>query len=162
MGLEITFWVMAAVVVGAALAVVLLHNIFRAALALVLCFLAVAGVYITLSADFMAAAQVLVYVGGISVLIILAIMLTRDVQQGSQANRLRFPAFLVAAVFLGVAAFTFLNTPWAVSSAAPVAPTTSTLAEKLLGNGGFTVTVEIAAALLLAAIIGAIALVREK
>ncbi len=67
MGLEIAFWVLAVVSVGAALAVVLIRDIFRAALSLVLCFLAVAGIYITLSADFLAAAQVLVYVGAISI-----------------------------------------------------------------------------------------------
>ena len=77
MGLEIAFWVLAIVGIGAALAVVLLRDIFRAALCLVLCFLTVAGIYITLSADFLAAVQVLIYVGAISVLIILAIMLTR-------------------------------------------------------------------------------------
>ncbi len=55
MGLDIAFWVLAVVVVGAALTVVLLRNVFRAALALILCFVGIAGVYITLSADFLAA-----------------------------------------------------------------------------------------------------------
>ncbi|GAI40794.1 unnamed protein product, partial [marine sediment metagenome] len=77
MGLEIAFWLLAVVGILAALAVVLLRNVFRAALCLVVCFLAVAGIYITLSADFLAVAHVLIYVGAISVLIILAIMLTR-------------------------------------------------------------------------------------
>ena len=109
MGLDIAFWFLALVGTAAALSVVLLRNVFRAALSLILCFLAVAGIYITLSADFLAAAQVLIYVGGISVLIILAIMLTREVSQGSPANKLRLPAFIVAAVFLGVTVFTLLN-----------------------------------------------------
>ncbi len=162
MGLDIAFWVLAIIGIIAALMVVLLRDVFRAALSLVLCFLTVAGIYITLSADFLAAVQVIIYIGGISVLIILAIMLTRDVQQGSPSNKLRIPAFIVAIIFLGVVAFTLLNTPWQVSTLPPLEPTTSALAGKLLGKGGFILPVEIAATLLLAAILGAIVLVREK
>ena len=162
MGLEIAFWILAVVGIGAALAVVLLRDVFRAALSLVLCFLTVAGIYITLSADFLAAVQVLIYVGAISVLIILAIMLTREVQRGSPSNRLRIPAFVVSILFLGGVTFALLNTPWQVSVAPPLEPTTSALAVKLFGEGGFILPVEIAAILLLAAILGAIVLVREK
>ena len=162
MGLDIGFWILAIVGVAAALTVVLLRNVFRAALALILCLLTVAGIYVTLSADFLAAVQILIYVGGISILIILAIMLTREVQRGSPSNKLRIPAFIVAAIFLGVMIFALVNTPWQVSTAPPLEPTTSALAGKLLGEGGFILAVEIAAALLLAAILGAIVLVREK
>ena len=144
MGLDIAFWILAVVGVMAALAVVLLRDVFRAALSLVLCFLAVAGIYITLSADFLAAAQILVYVGGISVLIILAIMLTREVQRGSPANRLRIPAFIVAVLFFGGVAFALLNTPWQISAATPLEPTTPALAGLLFGEGGFILPVEIA------------------
>jgi len=162
MGLDIAFWILAVIGVLAALAVVLLRDVFRAALSLVLCFLMVAGLYITLSADFLAAVQVLIYVGAISVLIILAIMLTREVQRGSPANRLQIPAFLVAVLFFGGVAFALLKTPWQVSVAPPLEPTTPALAGLLFGEGGFILPVEIAAVLLLAAILGAIVLVREK
>jgi len=162
MGFEIAFWALAVVGVVAALAVVLLRDIFRAALSLVLCFLAVAGIYVTLSADFLAAVQVLVYVGAISVLIILAIMLTREVQRGSPSNKLRIPAFVVAILFLGVMVFAMVNTSWQVVDVPPQEPTTSALAFKLFGEGGFILPVEIAPVLLLAAILGAIVLVREK
>ena len=162
MGFEIAFWALAVVGIGAALSVVLLRDIFRAALCLVLCFLTVAGIYITLSADFLAAVQVLVYVGAIAILIILAIMLTRDVQRGSPSNKLRIPALVVAVVFLGVVVFAMVNTSWQVSSAPPQEPTTSALAFRLFGEGGFLLPLEIAAVLLLAAILGAIVLVREK
>ena len=162
MALDIAFWILAIVGVAAALTVVLLRDVFRAALALILCFLTVAGIYVTLSADFLAAIQVLVYVGGIAVLIILAIMLTREVQQGSPSNKLRIPAFIVSILFLAVVGFSLVNTPWPVSTAPPLQPTTATLAVKLLGEGGFILPMEIAAALLLAAILGAIVLVREK
>ncbi len=162
MGLDIAFWVLAVVGIAAALTVVLLRNVFRAALSLVLCFLTVAGLYATLSADFLAAVQVLIYVGGISVLIILAIMLTREVQQGSPANKLKIPALVMAILFFGVVAFALINTPWLVSAEPPLEPTTSALAGQLLGEGGFILPLEIAACLLLAAILGAIVLVREK
>ena len=132
MGLDIAFWILAVVGIAAALTVVLLRNVFRAALSLVLCFVTVAGIYITLSADFLAAVQVLIYVGGISVLIILAIMLTREVQQGSPTNKLRIPAFIVAILFLGVVAFAMINTPWQISAVPPLEPTTAALASKLL------------------------------
>jgi NADH-quinone oxidoreductase subunit J len=161
-GFDIAFWILAVVGVTAALAVVLLGNVFRAALSLVLCFLTVAGIYITLSADFLAAVQVLIYVGAISVLIILAIMLTREVQRGSPSNKFRVPAFLVAVIFLGGVAFALLNTSWQVSEASPLEPTTPAIAGLLFGEGGFILPVEIGAILLLAAIIGAIVLVREK
>ncbi len=162
MGLVIAFWILAVVGVLAALGVVLLRNVFRAALSLVLCFLAVAGIYVTLSADFLAAAQILIYVGAISVLIILAIMMTRDIQQGNPSNKLRIPAFLVAIVFLGVMVFAVINTRWQIASTAPLFPTTSGLAARLFGERGFILPVEIAAVLLLSAIIGAIVLAREK
>ena len=162
MGLEIAFWGLAIVGVVAALAVVLLRDVFRAALSLILCFLVVAGIYITLSADFLAAVQVLIYVGAISVLIILAIMLTREVQQGSLSNKLRIPAFVVAVLLLGVVGFAVVNTPWQVSTVPPLEPTTAALAGRLFGEGGFILAVEIAAVLLLTAILGAIVLVREK
>ncbi len=162
MGLDIAFWILAVVGVAAALTVVLLRDVFRAALSLILCFLTVAGIYVTLSADFLAAIQILVYVGGIAVLIILAIMLTREVQQGSPSNKLRIPAFIVSILFLGVMGFSLINTSWPVSTAPPLQPTTAALAVKLLGEGGFILPMEIAATLLLAAILGAIVLVREK
>ncbi len=162
MGLEIAFWISAVLGIMAALAVVLLRNVFRAALALVLCFLAVAGIYITLSADFLGVVQILVYVGAISVLIVLAIMLTREVQRGSPGNRLQLPALIVAALFFGVVVYAVTGTAWPISEAAPVTPTTGALALVLFGEKGYMLPLEIAPVLLLAAILGAIVLVREK
>ena len=162
MGLDVAFWIMAVVVVIAALGVIFLRNVFRAALSLILCFITVAGLYLTLSADFLAAVQILVYVGAISVLIILAIMMTRDVQQGSPANRMKIPAFIVAVVLLGIMVFTVTNTSWQISGESPLTPTTVPLAVKLFSENGFILPVEIAAMLLLAAILGAIVIAREK
>ena len=162
MGLDIAFWLMAVVSVVAALAVVSLRNVFRAALALVLCFVVVAGLYITLSADFLAAIQILVYVGAISILIILGIMLTREIEQGSPSNQFRIPAFIIAVIFLGTVGYALLNSAWPVAALAPMAPTTEALAGLLFGQDGFILVVEITAVLLLAAILGAIVIVREK
>jgi len=162
MGLVIAFWILAVVAVLSALGVVFLRNVFRAALSLVLCFITVAGLYITLSADFLAAVQILVYVGAISVLIILAIMMTRDVQRGSPSNKMKIPAFVVAAVFLAVLIYAMVNTSWQIAGEAPLTPTTAPLAVKLFSESGFILPVEIAAVLLLAAILGAIVITREK
>ena len=161
MGIEIAFWALAALTVAAALAVVFLRDLFRAALFLVLCFLAVAGIFVTLSSDFLSAVQILIYVGAISVLIILAIMLTREVQRGSLSNRFRLPALVIAIIFAVVMSLVLTDTPWSLSSEAPLEPTTAPLANNLFSEG-FALPVEIAAAVLLAAILGAIVLVREK
>jgi len=162
MGLEIAFWILAVVAITAALAVVSLRNIFRAALCLILCFLSIAGIFVVLSADFLAAVQVLINVGAIAILIILAIMLTREVERGSLPNKLQFPVIASTVLFLCIAVFAVIRTPWQVSDLPPVEPTTAELANKLFGEGGFILPVEIAALLLLATIIGAIVLMREK
>jgi NADH-quinone oxidoreductase subunit J len=162
MGLTASFWIMAVVMVAAALAVLFLRNIFRAALALILCFIAVAGIYITLSADFLAAVQILVYVGAISVLIILAIMMTRDVQKGNPVNKMEIPAAVVGVVLLGILVYAVTNTPWNISAQAPLTPTTVPLATRLFSENGFILPVEIGATLLLAAILGSIVITREK
>jgi NADH-quinone oxidoreductase subunit J len=162
MGLAVTFWIMAVVAVVAALGVVFLRNVFRAALMLILCFIAVAGLYVTLSADFLAAVQILVYVGAISVLIILAIMMTREVQRGSPVNKMEIPAAVVATVLLVILVYTVTNTPWKIAAEAPLTPTTVPLATRLFSENGFILPVEIGAVLLLAAILGAIVITREK
>jgi len=162
MGLAAAFWIMAVVAVVAALGVIFLRNVFRAALSLVLCFITVAGLYITLSADFLAAVQILVYVGAISVLIILAIMMTREVQQGSPSNKMKLPAFIVAVVLLGIMIYTVTTNSWQIAAESPLTPTTVPLAAKLFSESGFILPVEIAAMLILAAILGAIVIAREK
>ena len=162
MGLTIAFWILAVIAVLSAVMVVSLKNVFRAALALILCFLAVGGIYITLSADFLAVVQVLVYVGAISVLIILAIMMTRDVQRGSPSNRMRVPVFVTAAVVLGVMIYTIVKTNWQIAAGDPVFPTTVPIAQQLFSENGYILPVETGAMLILAAILGAIVIAREK
>jgi NADH-quinone oxidoreductase subunit J len=162
MALQIAFWIIAVVGVGSALAVVTVKDVFHAALALVMFFLAVAGIFVTLSADFLAVVQILIYVGAVAVLIILAVMMTREIKKGSLNNRLMVPAFIVAALFLALLLFTVLSTAWHVTGTVPPDTTTVNLALRLFGQNGYILPVEIAAMLILAAILGAISLVREK
>ena len=68
---DVIFWILGVVAIGAALGVVLIRDLFRAALLLVLVFVSVAGFYVMLNAEFLAVVQVLIYVGAISILIIL-------------------------------------------------------------------------------------------
>jgi NADH-quinone oxidoreductase subunit J len=159
---DIVFWILAAVTVGAALAVVLLRDVFRAALCLVLLFFTVAGVYVTLHADFLAVVQVLVYVGAISILIIVGIMLTQEVWRGNPSGKLRIPAIVVGLLLLGTLVFSVTTTKWQTSDIPPQEPTTAAIGASLFGEGGFILPVEIAAMLLLAAVLGAIVLIREK
>jgi len=159
---DIVFWILAAVTVGAALAVVILRDVFRAALSLVLLFLTIAVIYITLYADFLAVVQILIYVGAISILIIVAIMLTREVWHGSPSGKLRIPALVVSLLLLGTLVFTVMSTKWETSGEPPQQPTTAAIGSSLFGEGGFILPVEITAVLLLAAVLGAIVLIREK
>lgn len=75
--MNFAFWVVFVIIVGAALASVLLRDVVHCALALMVCFLGVAGYYILMQAEFLAGIQVLIYVGAITVLIIFAVMLTQ-------------------------------------------------------------------------------------
>lgn len=162
MGIDFGFWILAAVCVIAAFLVISLQNIFRAALALVMCFLTVAGIYILLSAEFLAVVQILIYVGAISVVIILAIMMTREYQHGNPSNRMRIPALIISLLFLGAVLFAMLGTNWNVSATPPPDQSTTGLAQTLLSREGYILPVVIAGVLLLAAVIGAIILVREN
>jgi NADH-quinone oxidoreductase subunit J len=159
---DIVFWLLAVVTVGAALAVVILRDVFRAALSLVLLFLTIAVLYITLYADFLAVVQILIYVGAISILIIVAVMLTREVWHGSPPGKLRIPALVVSLLLLGTMVFTVISTQWETSGEPPLQPTTAAIGTNLFSQGGFILPVEISAVLLLAAILGAIVLMREK
>src|SRR5579862_4359669 len=79
----VAFWVIAIVLVGSALAVVLLRNIVHAALFLAAVFGAAAGIYVLLNAEFIAIVQILIYAGAVAVLILFAIMLTQNSMSGT-------------------------------------------------------------------------------
>jgi len=169
--IDIAFWIIAVVLVCSAISVVLLRDLFRAALLLVLCFFTVAGIYITLNADFLAAVQVLVYVGAIGILLMFAIMLTRNIQQGNPFNRINGPALLLSLLIMVTIISVVAVTDWPTVTDVPQQavevpvdePTTGHIADALFNKeGGFVLPFEIASVLLLAALIGAVVLVRSK
>ena len=169
--IDVVFWTIAVSSIVAAIAVVQLRDVFRAALFLIVSFLGVAGMFVLLRAEFLAAVQVVIYVGAISVLIIFAILMTRDVEEGSPSHRLRIPVAILAALFMGVAIFVAVETPWQLIESAELSPavteqvvdvfsnTVPSIARLLIND--FVLAFEVASVLLLAAIIGALALVRE-
>ena len=113
---DVVFWLLSVVTIGAALGVVLVKDLFRAALLLVLVFISVAGFFVLLSAEFLAVVQVLIYAGAIAILIIFAVMLTRDVQRGNLANRLQIPAATIAALLLVALVVVAVQTDWRMLS----------------------------------------------
>ena len=109
---DVVFWILAVMAIVGALGVVLLPNLFRAALLLIVVFVAVAGMFILLSAEFLAVVQILIYVGAIAILIIFAVMLTRDVQRGNLPNRMHIPAAVFAALLLTALVAVAVDTEW--------------------------------------------------
>tara|TARA_B110000196_G_scaffold178185_1_gene152797 strand:+ start:4 stop:597 length:594 start_codon:yes stop_codon:yes gene_type:complete len=109
---DIVFWILAVMAIVGALGVVLVPNLFRAALLLIVVFVAVAGMFILLSAEFLAVVQILIYVGAIAILIIFAVMLTRDVQHGNLPNRMQIPAAVFAALLLTALVAVAVDTKW--------------------------------------------------
>ena len=170
---QLVFWGLAVVAVASALLVIHLQDIFRAALALVLSFITVAGFFVLLSAEFLAAAQVLIYAGAIAILIVFAVMLTREVHVGNPSNRFRLPIAVLAALLLAAIVFVVNKTEWTLMTGADaLSPETQAaveaafrdtpvyLAQVLLND--YVLPFEVVSVVLLAAIIGAIVLVRER
>ena len=169
---QIVFWAISAVAVVSALLVVSLQDIFKAALALVLSLLSVAGLFILLNAEFLAAAQVLIYVGAIAILIIFAVMLTQNVAQGSLSNNFRIPVALGASLLCAFIIIAITGMDWNLITEANLSfatrdamntifrDGTSSLASILMNN--YVLPFEAVSLLLLAAVIGAIVLVRER
>lgn len=109
----VAFGLVTAVTLGGAIGVVAARNVFVSALWLVLSFIGVAGLYALLGADFLAATQVLIYVGAISVLILFAIMLTHNVMSDERANnRQAFLAFIVASSVVAAIGVLAYRTDW--------------------------------------------------
>ena len=109
---DVVFWILSVMAVVGALGVVMVPDLFRAALLLIVVFIAVAGLFILLSAEFLAVVQVLIYVGAIAILIIFAVMLTRDVQHGNLPNRMQMPAAVLAALLFAALVAVAVGTQW--------------------------------------------------
>jgi NADH-quinone oxidoreductase subunit J len=154
-------WILAAVMLGASLLVVTMRDIIRCGLAMMVAFGALAGIYVILGAPLIAAAQVIVYIGAISVLILFAIMLT---QTKAAPSRLVFqtqavPAAVSAIVIAIVIALAIGATDWGeVPERVRVA--TDAMSQVLFTE--FVLPFEIVSVLLLAAVIGGVFLAKRE
>ena len=159
---DIIFYFFAVLSVAASIVVVFSRNVIYSAFALMFTFLGVAGLYVLLQADFIAISQILVYVGGILVLLIFGVMLTRNItniELGAKKMR-GLPASVIVGVFLGTLILLVTRTSWnqVMSSGVP-ADTTTALGEELLTT--YLLPFEVAAILLLIAVMGAAMIARK-
>lgn len=150
------------VTLAAAVAVVTNKNILHSAFYLILAFVGVAAIYVLLEAPFIAMVQVLVYIGAIAILIVFAIMLTRRLMSKDmeQQNAQWIPSVLGALVLFLVLAWIVYTAGWPVQEGAVPTEPISQLGQELLTT--YLVPFEIASVLLLAALVGAILIGREK
>ncbi len=158
---DVLFLLFAAGMIGTALLVVTMRDIIRCGLAMMACFGALSGLYVLLGAPLVAAAEVLVYIGAISVLILFAIMLT---QSKSAPARLVFqtqavPAAIAAIILALVIGLTVTATDWGAVSAR-LGTATDTLARLLFDQ--YVLPFEVVSVLLLAAVIGGVFLAKRE
>lgn len=152
----ILFYLFALVTLGSAATMVFSKNIVHSAFALMFTLMGVAALYVLLYADFLAATQLLVYVGGILILILFGVMLT------SQGYTLSFktitvnliPASLISVGIAALLIFAFLTTDWTISEVAERTDTVYDLGMLLMGD--YILPFIAVGVLLLIAIIGAI------
>lgn len=162
----LVFYGFAILTIGSALAVVTVRNIVHAAFALMVTLFGVAGLYVFLQADFLAATQVIVYVGGILVLILFGVMMTSDRLQMRihiERGQLILGGGITIALLM-LLLTVIANTPkWKNLSddGTEFVPTTSRIGELIL-NEQFLLPFEIASVLLLVALIGAALISRKE
>lgn len=162
---QILFIVISAFTLIMAVVVVVDRNLFRAAIAMMATFLGVAGLYVLLEAGFLAVAQLLVYIGAISILVIFAIMMTRRLMQTHESPFNTQPVWgLIGAVLAFVLLVIVAVTTWPESEfpgPAEVAPpvlqeSVTRLGLMFVSPDQLVIPFEVASVLLLAALIGAI------
>ena len=160
---QVVFYAFAVLVVGSAALVVLGRSLIHSAFALLATFFGVSVFYVLLGADFLAGAQVLIYVGGILILLLFGVMLTNRVYGMSlQTATIQFwPGLAVAAsVFLTIT-YVIYNTPWRSSGFGGFeGPTTASIGELFMTK--YILPFEAASVLLLIALIGAAMMVRRR
>jgi NAD(P)H-quinone oxidoreductase subunit 6 len=156
------FYLIAIITVGSAVVVAFSRNIIYSAFSLLGTFAGVAGLYVFLGADFVAAVQVLIYVGGILVLILFAVMLTHRITDVEITNRAvgRLPGLLVVGVFLALLVQTIRETSWVQVKELTHQPTTAKIGNLFLEH--YLLPFELASLVLLAAMIGAVVLSRKE
>lgn len=163
-GGQIAFYSLAALTLISGLAVVRSRNIVHAGFWLLPCFVGIAGLFAALEAHFLFVAQLLIYAGAIMVLILFALMLTRDVMNPNvpQTNRFSIPGGLLCAALGLAASYALMQPQWAITTAVPANATEQTraLGESLIGL--YAVPFEVSSLLLLAALIGAIVLAKSE
>jgi NADH:ubiquinone oxidoreductase subunit 6 (subunit J) len=158
---DAVFFVFAATLVLSGLGVVLLRDIIRAGLSMIVCFGALAGIYVIVGAPLVAAAQVLVYIGAISVLVLFAIMLT---QTKAAPSRLVFqtqvvPAAVASILFAVLVAVAVLATDFP-ELAERVRTATDDLARLLFEE--YVLAFEVVSVLLLSAVVGGVFLAKRE
>ena len=158
---DIIFYFFAAVTLLSAFFVVTTRNIVRAAFFLLFTFFGVAGIYVLLGADFVAIVQLIVYVGGILILMIFGVMITNkitqvDIKTGTIHT---LPAAIGVGLFTGIAGAVVLNTEWFQVKSEMPQSTLSTLGYMLLNE--YSLVFELLGILLLVALIGAASMARK-
>ena len=158
---DIIFFVLAEILIGSGLLVVTMRDIIRCGLAMIVCFGALAGIYVVAGAPLVAATQVLVYIGAISVLVLFAIMLT---QTKAAPSRLVFqtqavPAAIAAIVIAILIALTVGATDWGALDHR-VHTATAELARVLFAD--YVLPFEVVSVLLLAAVVGGVFLAKRE
>ena len=159
---DLVFWIVVGITIASAVMVVQSKQLLYSAIALLFTFVGVTGLYIFLWADFIAAVQVVVYVGGILVLIVFGIMLTNKITSVNISHT-SVQRGIGATVVLGILAglgFMIIKTPWYQVAATEPAQTTETIGRLLMMD--YLLPFEVASLLLLGALIGATTLSRKE
>ncbi len=156
-GFVFAFYVLSAVTLVAAGGVMVSRNLLHAVLFLILTFVGVAGFFVLLSADFIAMAQVIIYVGAIAVLVLFAVLLTPRSGRNNAETKFAIPGILLSVCLAAVFLFVVHDTAWHTNDVAP-ALGAAELGEALLTT--WVLPFEIASVLLTAALVGAIMLAR--
>ena len=159
---QLIFYLLSFIIIVSAIYVVTLRNIFHSALFLILALFGVAGIYILLGAEFLAAVQVLIYVGAVAILMIFAIMLTSQLasKKISQSNEQVTLAVFVCAGFLLASLGSLAYSVWRLSDSALPENNTMTIGKLLMTD--YVLPFEVVSVVLLAAMIGAIVLARRE
>jgi NADH-quinone oxidoreductase subunit J len=164
-GIVIGFWVLSGMSVVSALLVLFARNLLHSLVFLVVTFLAMAGLFITLSADFIAVAQILIYAGSISVLMVFAVMLTPLASRDNGNSIYMLPGLAAGLGLAALVGFVALDTDWAERTGDGLAATDFPGTVNVIGDlllGRYVLAFEIASVLLLFALLGAILLVQDR
>ena len=159
---DLLFLLFAGILLGTGLMVVIGRNIIRSGLWMISCFAALAGLYVLLGATLVAAAQVLIYIGAISVLVLFAIMLTQS-KAGPARLVFHHQAWAAALVSLGLALLLTLvvaSTAWPDVQTQRLASPADQLARLLFSD--YVLAFEVVSVLLLAAVIGGVFLAKRE